>query len=165
MKQFLSAAMCAAVLVSLLLLPARAAGAPDIALKAAAEMGVLPQGQTRLDLPVKRGEFAKMLVAASPLKGTVSPAGNASPYRDVTFTHVYASYIKTAVQKGWLRADTWTAPSARRARWPRRRRPPRSSLCWATGRVISPAAIPRGRWPCTALWGWMTGSGPGRRTS
>ncbi len=102
MKQLLSAAMCAAVLVSLLLFPAQAAGAPDTALRAAAQMGIISQNQAGLDLPVKRGEFAKMLVTASPLKGTVSPAANASPYRDVPFTHGCASYIKTAVQKGWL---------------------------------------------------------------
>lgn len=102
MKQIFSAALCVALLFSLLLFPAQAAGDAATVRRVAAEMGIAPAGQADLNLPVSRGEFAKLLVTASTLKGTVSPAGNASPYKDVPFTHAYASYIKTTVQKGWL---------------------------------------------------------------
>ena len=102
MKHFLSAALCAVFLLSFLLLPAQAAGDATTVHAVAVELGVLPAGQSDPSRPVTRGEFSKMLVTASTLKGTVSPAGNASPYKDVPYTHPYASYIKTAVQKGWL---------------------------------------------------------------
>ena len=102
MKHFLSAALCAVFLLSFLLLPAQAAGDATTVHAVAVELGVLPDGQSDPSRPVTRGEFSKMLVTASTLKGTVSPAGNASPYKDVPYTHPYASYIKTAVQKGWL---------------------------------------------------------------
>ncbi len=102
MKRILSAALCAVTLFSLLLTPVRAAGEPSAAYRVAAELGVVRVGQNEPGRSISRGEFAKMLVAASPLKGTVSPTGNASPYRDVPYTHPYASYIKTAVSKGWM---------------------------------------------------------------
>lgn len=59
-------------------------------------------GDLRLTAPVTRAEFAKMLVSASTYKDTVSSAGNASPFRDVPYTHWASSYIKTAVNQGWL---------------------------------------------------------------
>ena len=59
-------------------------------------------GDLRLDDPVTRAEFAKMLVAASTYKDKVSAVANASPFQDVPYTHWAASYIKTAVQAGYL---------------------------------------------------------------
>lgn len=102
MKRMLSAVLCAATALTLLVLPAQAAEAPEMVRRVAVEMGVMDAGEANFTRPVTRGEFAKMLVSASARKGTVSPTGNASPYRDVPYTHAYASYIKTAVQEGWM---------------------------------------------------------------
>ncbi len=49
-----------------------------------------------------RGEFAKMLVAASPYKNEVGEEGVASLYPDVPKTHWAAEFIRVAVEKGWM---------------------------------------------------------------
>lgn len=102
MKRIFSAVFCAAILLSLMLAPAQAAGEQETARKVAIELGIIPAEQTDLSRRVTRGEFSKMLVKASVLKGMVSPVGNSSPYKDVPHTDPNASYIKTAVQKKWV---------------------------------------------------------------
>ncbi|MGI6031239.1 MAG: S-layer homology domain-containing protein [Eubacteriales bacterium] len=59
-------------------------------------------GELHLSNAVTRAEFAKMLVCASVYKDSVSPVANTSPFRDVPYTHWAASYIKTAVEQGWV---------------------------------------------------------------
>lgn len=59
-------------------------------------------GDLGLDRSVTRAEFARMLVAASAYKDKVSAVSNSSPFKDVPYTHWAASYIKTAVEQGWL---------------------------------------------------------------
>lgn len=49
-----------------------------------------------------RGEFAKMLVAASAYKDEVGEEGISSLYPDVPKTHWAAEYIRVAVEKGWM---------------------------------------------------------------
>ncbi|MDR2132810.1 MAG: S-layer homology domain-containing protein [Clostridiales Family XIII bacterium] len=50
--------------------------------------------------PVTRAEFARMAVMASPYRDSVS-AGS-SVFKDVSASHAYASYIKTAVSNGLM---------------------------------------------------------------
>lgn len=59
-------------------------------------------GDMNLNNTVTRAEYAKMLVSASTYKDKVSGASNASPFKDVPYTHWAAGYIKTAVEQGWL---------------------------------------------------------------
>lgn len=49
-----------------------------------------------------RGEFAKMLVAASEYKDEVGEEGISALYPDVPKTHWASEYIRVAVEKGWM---------------------------------------------------------------
>ena len=59
-------------------------------------------GNLNLSSNVTRAEFAKMLVNASIYKDKTAAVANASPFKDVSYNHWAAAYIKTAVQQGWL---------------------------------------------------------------
>ncbi|MCB6365706.1 S-layer homology domain-containing protein [Intestinibacillus massiliensis] len=104
MKKLLCAVLCTATLLSAL--PVQAASGDQTTIEqVVGALGIITgdeNGNLNLSAGVTRAEFAKMLVCASTLKDTVSPAGNASPFRDVPYTHWAASYIKTAVGQGWL---------------------------------------------------------------
>lgn len=49
-----------------------------------------------------REEFARILVMASPYASAASKAGNTSVYADVPKENEYASYVRIAVEKGWM---------------------------------------------------------------
>lgn len=102
MKHIIATALSMVMLVTFLLLPAQAAFDQKTTYRVATELGVIPANQSDLHRPATRGEFARMLVSASTLKGLVAPSGNASPYKDVPYTRTDANFIKTAVQKGWM---------------------------------------------------------------
>ena len=51
---------------------------------------------------VTRAEFAKMSVASSTYRNSVSSTSNISPFPDVKYTYWGASYIKTAVDAGYI---------------------------------------------------------------
>lgn len=57
-------------------------------------------GNLRLDDKVSRAEFAKIAVASSSAKNTVASGLKVSPFRDVTYQHWSAPYIKAAVSAG-----------------------------------------------------------------
>ena len=57
-------------------------------------------GNLRLDDNVSRAEFAKIAVASSSYKDTVATGLKVSPFKDVTYTHWSAPYIKAAVSAG-----------------------------------------------------------------
>lgn len=59
-------------------------------------------GNLNLSSNVTRAEFAKMLVNASVYKDKTAAVSNSSPFKDVSYNHWAAAYIKTAVQQGWL---------------------------------------------------------------
>ena len=106
MKRLISLALSATLVLSALPLSARAAtGDQTTVQQVVGALGIITgdaSGNLRLTAPVTRAEFAKMLVSASSYKDTVSAAGNASPFKDVPYTHWASSYIKTAVNQGWL---------------------------------------------------------------
>lgn len=103
---FLCAAMLCGSLTGMVLPTAQAAtGTQSMIEQVVGALEIIEgdtQGNLNLSKSVTRAEFAKMLVAASTLKDTVSSAGNASPFRDVPYTSWSANYIKTAVEQGWL---------------------------------------------------------------
>lgn len=106
-KRTLAITLCTATIcTSLGTVPAYAAAGTDSTIQEV--IGALEiitgddSGNLKLENTVTRAEFAKMLVNASIYKDTVSSAGNASPFKDVPYTHWAANYIKTAVAQGWL---------------------------------------------------------------
>jgi len=63
-------------------------------------------GNLNLSDNVTRAQFAKMMVAASSYKDTVSSTASASPFKDVKYTHWAASYVQAAVSAGWVTGYT-----------------------------------------------------------
>ena len=57
---------------------------------------------TNTEKNVTRAEYARMVVLASPYGSSVPPEGSSSVFADVGKDHVCASYIKTAVEKGYM---------------------------------------------------------------
>lgn len=57
-------------------------------------------GNYRLDDNVSRAEFAKIAVASSKSKNTVATGMNVSPFKDVTYQHWSAPYVRAAVTAG-----------------------------------------------------------------
>lgn len=51
---------------------------------------------------ISRAQFAKMLVEASTYRNAVSSQNNVSVFADVDRNNEYSSYIKTAVEQGWM---------------------------------------------------------------
>ncbi len=84
---------------------ADAAGTEDSAALLMASMGIISadsSGNYNLSGNVTRGEFAKMLVLASPYKDLVATGVYSAPFKDVAATNVYAPYIRLAVSSGLL---------------------------------------------------------------
>lgn len=106
MKKRAVMALCLIMLLSCLPLSTQAASGDETTIKqVVGALGIITgdqQGNLNLSSSVSRAEFAKMMVCASNLKSSISPSGNASPFKDVPYTHWAASYIKTAVNQGWL---------------------------------------------------------------
>lgn len=91
------------MLCSLLAAPAYAAG--DSAVQMARALGILDG--TNLTGAVSRAEFAKMLVAASSYKDSVSSEGSGySLFKDVKSGHWASEYIWCAVSEGWMTGYT-----------------------------------------------------------
>ena len=63
-------------------------------------------GNLNLANNVTRAEFAKMMIAASTYKDTISSNAKSSPFKDVKYTHWAASYVQAAVTAGWLTGYT-----------------------------------------------------------
>ncbi|NCB51090.1 MAG: S-layer homology domain-containing protein [Clostridia bacterium] len=72
-------------------------------------MGIITgdeNGNLNLSDYVTRAQFAKMMVAASSYKDTVSSSSSSSPFKDVKYTHWAASYVRAAVSAGWVTGYT-----------------------------------------------------------
>ena len=63
-------------------------------------------GNMNLTSNVTRAQFAKMMIAASTYKDTISSTAKSSPFKDVKYTHWAASYVQAAVTAGWLTGYT-----------------------------------------------------------
>ena len=62
-----------------------------------------PDGNLRLEDNVTRAEFTKMAVAMSVVRNSVSESLNVSPFKDVSYTHWSAPYVRVAVTEGFIR--------------------------------------------------------------
>ena len=85
------------------------AGAASASLASAQEtvsaLGIMvgdENGNMNLSAGVTRAQLAKMMIAASAYKDTVSTTSASSPFKDVSYKYWGASYIQTAVTAGWL---------------------------------------------------------------
>ena len=107
MKKTISALLACCMLLGPLALPAQAASAPSQQMveQTIRMMGIITgdeKGDMNLSGLVTRAQFAKMMVAASSHKDTVGSAMGVSPFRDVTYQHWAAGYVKVAVDNGWV---------------------------------------------------------------
>ena len=108
-KRFLAFLLALSVAVSMLVLPASALGsASNTAVQTAITLGGMDAGQTgSLDATVTRGAFARMLVAFSAYRESVSSQGAVGTlYKDVPGSSRWAPYIRIAVQQGWMNGYT-----------------------------------------------------------
>ena len=101
MKKTISALLACCMLLGPLALPAQAASAPSQQMveQTIRMMGIITgdeKGDMNLSGLVTRAQFAKMMVAASSHKDTVGSAMGVSPFRDVTYQHWAAGYVKVA---------------------------------------------------------------------
>ena len=107
-KRFLAFLLAVSVAVSMLVLPASAASTGNNAVQTAITLGAMDTSQTgALDAGVTRGAFARMLVAFSAYRESVSSQGKVGTlYKDVPGTFQWAPYIRIAVQQGWMNGYT-----------------------------------------------------------
>ena len=96
--------LCAALVLGVCCIPAFAA--EDRAVQTVRALGIMVgdnHGNMNLEQKVTRAQFAKMLVAASPLKDTVNKNGAAqSVFTDVRSTHWASDYIRIAASQGYF---------------------------------------------------------------
>lgn len=103
-KRITAFALSLCLLLGSTLLP-QATAADETMVSVLGALGIMngdANGNLNLSAPLTRAQFAKILVCASSVKDQVSSVSNVSPFRDVPYTHWAASFIKTAVENGWL---------------------------------------------------------------
>ncbi len=102
-KRLLSGLLCLALVAALLPAAAAASGEePSELYRTLAALDIMvgdQNGNLNLSAPVKRAEFTKMAVAASPYADLVGQA-SVSPYPDVPRSHWAAGYVQVAVNTG-----------------------------------------------------------------
>lgn len=62
-----------------------------------------PDGNLRLDDYVTRAEFTKMAVAISSARNSVASSLKVSPFKDVSYTHWSAPYVRLAATEGFIK--------------------------------------------------------------
>ncbi len=62
-----------------------------------------PDGNLRLEDNVTRAEFTKMAVAMSSVRNSVAATTKVSPFRDVSYSHWSAPYVRLAATNGFVR--------------------------------------------------------------
>lgn len=108
-KKGISFLLALCILCTLLAAPASAADS-NTAVQTVQALGIISgdsNGDLNLSSTVTRAQFAKMLVAASSYKDTISGDGiGYSLYKDVKSSHWASEYIRLAVQEGWMTGYT-----------------------------------------------------------
>lgn len=106
-KRFLALLLAVCIGVSMLVLPASAAGS-NTAVQTAVTLGAFSTEEAaQLDTPLTRGQLAKLLVAFSAYHNTANTQGSIGTlYTDVNGSNAYAPYIRIAVQQGWMSGYT-----------------------------------------------------------
>ena len=106
-KRFLALLLAVCIGVSMLVLPASAAGS-NTAVQTAVTLGAFSTEEAaQLSTPLTRGQLAKLLVAFSAYHNTANTQGSIGTlYSDVNGSNPYAPYIRIAVQQGWMSGYT-----------------------------------------------------------
>ena len=107
-KRLLAFLLAVSIAVSMLALPASAAGNANTAVQLAITLNGMDSTQTAaLNAVVTRGAFARMLVSYSTFRESVGSQGAVGTlYNDLPGTSAYAPYVRIAVQQGWLSGYT-----------------------------------------------------------
>ena len=106
-KRFLALLLAVCIGVSVLVLPASAAGS-NTAVQTAVTLGAFSTEEAAgLSTPLTRGQLAKLLVAFSAYHDNANTQDNIGTlYTDVNGSSAYAPYIRIAVQQGWMSGYT-----------------------------------------------------------
>ena len=106
-KRFLALLLAVCIGVSVLVLPASAAGS-NTAVQTAVTLGTFSTEEAAgLSTPLTRGQLAKLLVAFSAYHDNANTQGSIGTlYTDVNGSSAYAPYIRIAVQQGWMSGYT-----------------------------------------------------------
>lgn len=104
-KRVLALLLAVCISVSILVLPASAAGS-NTAIQTAVTLGAF-SSEDAVSTALTRGRLAKMLVAFSTYRDSANTQGTTGTlYTDVKTGNTWASYIRIAVQQGWMSGYT-----------------------------------------------------------
>ena len=110
MKKRVFALLLTLCLLTALAAPAFALEEDSAVIRTVKALGIMvgdENGNLNLGTPVTRAQYAKMLVAASKYKDSISPDGTGySLYRDLKNDHWASEYIRIAAQEGWMTGYT-----------------------------------------------------------
>ncbi len=107
-KRLLAFLLAVCISVSMLAVPASAAGNANTAVQFAITLGAMDTSQTgALNAVVTRGAFAKMLVSFSAYRESANAQGVVGTlFSDLPGTSPWAPYVRIAVQQGWMNGYT-----------------------------------------------------------
>ena len=107
-KRLLAFLLAVSMAVSMLALPAAAAGNANTAVQLSITLDGMDSTQTAaLNAVITRGAFARMLVAYSTFRESVGSQGAVGTlYKDLPGSSAYAPYVRIAVQQGWMSGYT-----------------------------------------------------------
>ena len=107
-KRLLALLLAVCLSVSMLVMPASAAGSANTAVQFAITLGAMETDQTgALNAVVTRGAFAKMLVSFSVYReSALSQGAVGTLFTDLPGSSAYAPYVRIAVQQGWMSGYT-----------------------------------------------------------
>ena len=107
-KRLLAFLLAVSIAVSMLVLPASAAGNANTAVQLSVTLGAMDSSQTAaLNAVVTRGALARMLVSYSTYRESVGSQGTVGTlFSDLPGSSVWAPYVRIAVQNGWMNGYT-----------------------------------------------------------
>ena len=102
-KRFLAFLLAVSIAVSMLVMPASAAGSNAAVQAAVALGGMTTEQSAQLNSPLTRGQLARLLTAFSSYRESVAAQGSTGTlFSDVNGSSAYGPYIRVAVQQSWL---------------------------------------------------------------
>ena len=107
-KRILAFLLAVSIAVSMLVLPAAAAGNANTAVQLSITLGAMDSSQqAALNAVVTRSALARMLVSYSTYRESVGSQGTVGTlFTDLPGTSPYAPYVRIAVQNGWMNGYT-----------------------------------------------------------
>ena len=107
-KRILAFLLAVSIAVSMLVLPASAAGNANTAVQLSITLNAMDSSQqAALNAVVTRGALARMLVSYSTYRESVGSQGTVDTlFTDLPGTSPYAPYVRIAVQNGWMNGYT-----------------------------------------------------------